>query len=37
MIKDDDINVPCESAFQEIEREVFLVPVTMACRHRKKL
>ncbi len=30
MIKDDDINVPCESAFQEIEREVFLVPVTMA-------
>lgn len=30
MIKDDDINVPCESAFQEIEREVFLVPVTMS-------
>jgi len=30
MIKDDNINVPCESAFQEIEREVFLVPVTMA-------
>lgn len=30
MIKDDDINVPCESSFQEIEREVFLVPVTMA-------
>lgn len=28
-IKDDDINVPCESSFQEIEREVFLVPVTM--------
>lgn len=28
-IKDDDINVPCESSFQEIEREVFLVPVAM--------
>lgn len=28
-IKDDVINVPCESSFQEIEREVFLVPVTM--------
>ena len=30
MIKNDDINVPCESSFQEIEREVFLVPVTMS-------
>jgi tetratricopeptide (TPR) repeat protein len=28
-IKDDDINVPCEAAFQEIEREVFLVPVNL--------
>lgn len=28
-IKDDDINVPCESSFQEIEREVFLIPVTL--------
>ena len=30
MIKSDDINVPCESSFQEIEREVFLIPVSMA-------
>ncbi len=36
MIKDDDINVPCESAFQEIEREVFLVPVTMATEKPKE-
>jgi hypothetical protein len=28
-IKDDDINVPCEATFQEIEREVFLVPVNL--------
>jgi hypothetical protein len=28
-IKEDDINVPCEAAFQEIEREVFLVPVNI--------
>lgn len=28
-IKDDDINVPCEATFQEIEREVFLVPVNI--------
>ncbi len=28
-IKEDDINVPCESSFQEIEREVFLVPVAL--------
>lgn len=28
-IKDDDINVPCEAVFQEIEREVFLVPVNI--------
>ncbi len=28
-IKDDDINVPCETSFQEIEREVFLVPVSL--------
>jgi len=28
-IKEDDINVPCESSFQEIEREVFLVPVNI--------
>jgi hypothetical protein len=28
-IKEDDINVPCETSFQEIEREVFLVPVNI--------
>ncbi|MFM7234761.1 MAG: hypothetical protein ACKOZM_09225 [Flavobacteriales bacterium] len=28
-IKDDDINVPCDATFQEIEREVFLVPVNI--------
>jgi Tol biopolymer transport system component len=28
-IKDDDINVPCETSFQEIEREVFLVPINL--------
>jgi hypothetical protein len=28
-IKEDDINVPCETSFQEIEREVFLVPVNL--------
>lgn len=27
MIKDEDINVPCEAAFTEIEREVYIVPV----------
>jgi hypothetical protein len=27
MIKDDDINVPCGSSFQEIEREVYILPV----------
>lgn len=36
MIKDDNINVPCETAFQEIEREVFLVPVTMAKEEKPK-
>jgi|694.fasta_scaffold01608_29 hypothetical protein len=36
VIKEDDINVPCETAFQEIEREVFLVPVTMAKEEPKK-
>lgn len=29
VIKTDDINVPCESSFLEIEREVFLIPVNM--------
>lgn len=29
IIKKDDINVPCESKFEEINREVFLVPVSM--------
>lgn len=28
-IKQDDINVPCESNFQELEREVYLIPVTL--------
>ncbi len=28
-IKQDDINVPCESAFQELEREVYLIPVAL--------
>jgi Tol biopolymer transport system component len=36
VIKEDDINVPCETAFQEIEREVFLVPVTMTKEEPKK-
>lgn len=36
VIKEDDINVPCETAFQEIEREVFLVPITMAKEEPKK-
>ncbi len=29
MIKDDDINVPCEAAFTEIEREVYILPLVM--------
>jgi hypothetical protein len=29
MIKDDDINVPCEASFLEIEREVFIVKVEL--------
>lgn len=28
-IKQDDINVPCESNFQELEREVYLIPVKL--------
>lgn len=28
-IKQDDINVPCESSFLELEREVYLIPVAL--------
>lgn len=28
-IKQDDINVPCESSFLELEREVYLIPVSL--------
>lgn len=28
-IKQDDINVPCETNFQELEREVYLIPVKL--------
>lgn len=36
VIKKDDINVPCESKFEEINREVFLVPVTMGEKPKPK-
>lgn len=36
IIKKDDINVPCESKFEEINREVFLVPVNMGEKPKPK-
>lgn len=35
-IKQDDINVPCESNFQELEREVYLIPVTLGEKEKPK-
>jgi tetratricopeptide (TPR) repeat protein len=30
MIKDDDINVPCDASFKEIEKEVYILPFNIA-------